>query len=453
MAGLHAGVAAVDFTPKPGLPLMGNYRDDYAARGVHDPLYAKSIVFADSNGRKAARLVLDLCMLDRASVAKMRRYIGSQCDIPPEHVMITATHTHSGPFPYNRPRYGIELEPYRSDMEAFLTKAASAVVLANKDLQTVELSVGYAHEDRLSFNRRLSCKDGSTRMNWEAGFPDFDPARIVGAWGSIDPQVACLVVERDGEPIAVTVNFGLHPAILAGDNWLYSADYPGYLAEAMRRMMGDELHCLFFNGCCGNVNHLDYRDRFQGRGYKMAQRVGYMLAVAAYEAIRARVPVLGDRLEVSSERVTLRRAAVSEQQRSWAKQVLEKAREAPPEGQVDGVPDAYYADLYLRMYEQQDDPDEAEVMTIRVGDMALVGLPGETFCESGVQIKQHSPATHTMVSGLSNDALGYLPTRESFEQGGYEVSTGTTFYEQGSAERLSAAATAMLNQLFGSSSP
>ena len=47
MTGIRVGVASVDFTPELGLPLMGNFRDDYAARGVHDPLWAKAVVFAD----------------------------------------------------------------------------------------------------------------------------------------------------------------------------------------------------------------------------------------------------------------------------------------------------------------------------------------------------------------------------------------------------------------------
>ncbi len=66
MSKLHVGLAAVDITPPPGLPLMGNFRDDYLARGVHDPLMAKAIVFEDPQGAKAAVLAVDVCMLDRA---------------------------------------------------------------------------------------------------------------------------------------------------------------------------------------------------------------------------------------------------------------------------------------------------------------------------------------------------------------------------------------------------
>ena len=155
-------------------------------------------------------------------------------------------------------------------------------------------------------------------MNWEALQPGFDPDEIAGPWGPIDPEVLCLVVERQGRPAAAMVNFGLHPAILAGDNWLYSADYPGYLAEAMKRIVGDDFTCLLANGCCGNVNHVDYADRNQGRGFSMTQRVGYMLAAAANEAIRNRTPVAGDRVAARSDRVAFDRIQITPEQRAWS---------------------------------------------------------------------------------------------------------------------------------------
>jgi hypothetical protein len=62
---MRIGVGSVDYTPHASLPLMGNFRDDYLARGTHDPLYAKAIVFEDAQGTKAGVLALDICMLDR----------------------------------------------------------------------------------------------------------------------------------------------------------------------------------------------------------------------------------------------------------------------------------------------------------------------------------------------------------------------------------------------------
>ena len=442
MSNLLVGIAEVDYTPELGLPLMGNYRVDYAARGVHDPLMAKAMVFADSDGNKAALLAMDICMLDRRWVQMMRNRIALQCDVPGGNIIVAATHTHSGAAPMDLE--GMLPKADDETIEAFLTKAATAVVEANADLKPATLRLGTTEETRLSFNRRLRCKDGQTHMNWEGLEPDF----VVEPLGPIDPQVIALSVEREGAPAAVVVNFGLHPAILAGDNWLYSADYPGYLSEAMRRMFGQDFVTLFCNGCCGNVNHIDYTDGLQGRGYKTTQQVGYMLAVAAQEAMQRSVEIDGDRVAASSEMVRLDRLKVSDEQVSWSRDVLARAKDDPAPGQVDGLPDETYAKALLMMRERQDAPDEAEVMALRIGDTGLAALPGEVFCEFGMDIKTRSPAAHTMVTELANDAIGYLPTGEAFDQGGYESTPGTTFHERDAGGRITASAVKQLALLF-----
>jgi len=444
MPTIRAGIAEVDFTPEPGLPLMGNFRDDYAARGVHDPLLAKAIVFADRHGTKAALLALDVCMLDRDNVALLREEIGARCDVPPENTLIHAIHTHSAPAVTKKLGMAAEVAPHGARIQDLLRQAARAVVEANRSLADADLGIGHAAEDRVSFNRRLRRVDDTTQMNWEALQPGFDPAEIQGAWSGIDPEMVCLVVQRAHRPVAAVINFGLHPAILAGDNWLYSADYPGYLSEALGRGLGGGFTSLFFKGCCGDVNHVDYRETTQGRGYQMAQRVGYMLAATALQAMRERTPLDVDCVQVRRATVALDRLRITAEQEQWCRNVLAVAANHPPQGQVDGLPDAYFARLRLEMARQQNQPDQVEIMTIRLGDVAIVGLPGETFCQLGVDIKQRSPAQHTLVAGLCNDAIGYLPTRDAFQHGGYETTSGSTFYVPGSAERLVDAAITLL---------
>ncbi len=448
MSELRIGVAAVEITPPAGLPLMGNFRDDYLARGALDPLMAKAMVFEDRHGVAAAVLALDVCMLDRNNVSLIRDAIGRTARVPPEHVLIHATHTHSAPAPFDRFLFGLNYEPYRAATEAVLTRAASAVALAESNARAVQTAVGHAREDRVSFNRRLRRRDGTTQMNWEALSPGFDAGQIQAAWGPSDPELTCLVVESAAGPAHSIVHFGLHPAILAGDNWLYSADFPGQLSAALAQIQGEGFQTLFLNGCCGNVNQIDYRDSQQGRGYGMVQRVGYMLAAAAAQAIRTRRPLAGDSVAVARDSVTLERMPISAEERDRCQHVLDAAQGASPAGQVDGLPEAFFAEMRLRMHAAQHAPDRVEVMTIRVGDAALVGLPGEAFCEFGLELKRHSPAAHTLVLGLSNDAIGYLPTRESFDQGGYEPTVGSTYYAPGAGERLTAAAAAQLSQLF-----
>lgn len=424
-----------------GLPLMGNYRDDYGARGVHDPLYARAMVLSGSSGEKVALLSVDICMIERNFVAMMRKFISSKCDIAGENIFIASIHTHSAAAPM---KLGSLPKADDAAIEEFLKKAATAVMAANEKLEDASLAVGYNTEDRISFNRRLKCNDGKTHMNWEG----MDPYFVVEPLGPIDPQVITLSVEQQGKPKACIVNFALHPAVLAGDNWLYSADYPGYLCEAMAKLHNPDFMTLFFNGCCGNVNHIDYTDPIQGRGYKMTQRIGYMLAVAATEAMRGSVAVVGDEIAVSREKVTLKRLPITEAQRKWSEDVLERAKTNPTMGQVDGMPDEYYAELWLDMYEKQNTDDHAEVMVVRIGDVGVVGLPGEIFCEFGMDIKKRSPVKHTFVIELANDAIGYITTAEAFHHGGYESTYGSTLYAKGTGEKLVSSALSQLEELF-----
>ena len=98
-----------------------------------------------------------------------------------------------------------------------------------------------------------------------------------------------------------------------------------------------------------------------------------------------------------------------------------------------GMPDAFYAENWIEMYKNQNIIDSLEVMVVRIGDIAFVGLPGEVFCEFGLHIKAGSPFKNTIVMGLTNDNREYFPTEVSFTQGpkgftpmitGYETTTG-----------------------------
>src|SRR5450759_2043659 len=104
---------------------------------------------------KVAILSVDICFFYRESVEMMRNYISSKTGIKPENIMIHATHTHSGP---------------KSELDApkakeYLTKAASAVIIADRHLKPGGISVGRIQESSLSFNRRLKCIDGTTHMS------------------------------------------------------------------------------------------------------------------------------------------------------------------------------------------------------------------------------------------------------------------------------------------------
>jgi hypothetical protein len=87
-------------------------------------------------------------------------------------------------------------------------------------------------------------------------------------------------------------------------------------------------------------------------------------------------------------------------------------------------------------------------MLIRVGNLAIVGLPGEIFCELGMRIRKESSAPHTIVIELSNDAIGYIPDENGYGQGGYEDTPGSMKFVKGSGEKLTASALKQIRRLF-----
>ncbi len=445
-SGLLLGIAEVNYTPAVGLNLVGNYRgDDYASRGVHDSLYSRAIVAQGENGEKVAVVSVDICYLNKEPVEFMRNYIASMTDLKPENIMFTATHTHSGP-PSNLD------SPQAKD---YLSKIADAVIEANEKLVPTSLAIGRSQENRISHNRRLECIDGTTHMCWEK----FEPGFVIGPLGPIDPEVTTISVIQNGNPTGVIVNFGCHATTLTGNNWLYSADYPGYLVESLRKVKGKDYMPMFLNGPCGNVTQVDYRVGFPDT-YQECQRIGYMLGVSAMEAINNEVPASENNIvAVSKEMVPLKRMRITEQQFEWAKQIKAKVdKDGMPPAQQDGIPDAEYALKWLQMHKTQNEVDSVELMVVRIGDVAFVGMPGEIFCEFGMDIKEKSPFKSTLVMGLTNGSIGYLPTEISYTQGpkgftpmitGYETTPGTSKWDIGSGEKLAESALKQLRVLAG----
>jgi hypothetical protein len=229
------------------------------------------------------------------------------------------------------------------------------------------------------------------------------------------------------------------------------------MVESMRKIKGNGFMPLFFNGCCGNVTQVDYRIGFPDT-YQECQRIGYMLGVAALEALKNEKALSGNTVAVSKEMVPIKNITITDEQLEWAKAILKKVEiEGMPPLQADGIPDAVYAENWIEMHKIQNEYDSLEVMVIRIGEASFVGLPGEMFAEFGMDIKAKSPCKNTMVSGMTNDYLDYFPTEISFTQGskgftpmitGYETTPGSTRYEIGAGEKLSSSAISQLARIF-----
>jgi hypothetical protein len=97
---------------------------------------------------------------------------------------------------------------------------------------------------------------------------------------------------------------------------------------------------------------------------------------------------------------------------------------------------------------QQGESRETWLQVIRIGDVVIVGIPAELFTQLGVDIKKRSPFRNTYIAELANDWIGYIPNREAYQLGGYQVWTGYHSYaEVGTGERMVDEAVEMIKQL------
>jgi hypothetical protein len=92
-----------------------------------------------------------------------------------------------------------------------------------------------------------------------------------------------------------------------------------------------------------------------------------------------------------------------------------------------------------------------EIQVFRIGDLVLVGLPGEPFVEGQLAIKVGAVAPYTFVAHLTTQYVGYLPTHQAYARGGHEVNDEVTYWAKlapGSLERVAEVAIEMVNALF-----
>jgi neutral ceramidase len=432
---LQVGLAEIDITPPVGYRMDG-YFYERLNTGQRDPLKAKALVL-QQGATRAALVVCDLIGMPQSMSSEVRALAAKRTGIPAANIAISATHTHTGPlFAGERARvfseqaaakFGTDPLAAVKYPEALRDKLVEVIAAANARVSPAMMEFVGAQEDRVSFNRRFHLKDGTVRFN-----PGVLNPEIVGAAGPIDPDVPFVLFTKDKKPVGSLTVFAVHADTVGGTE--YSADYPGQLADELRREFGGEFISVFGTGTCGDINHIDV----SGRRRYNARLIGEQLGIAILSA-RARLPLDRPALAVMSARLSLPLRTVSAEQAASAKANMAKVgtNDPPFLTQVEIVTTL---DLLRRGTTL-----DAEVQVFRLHpDVAIVLLPGEVFADLGLAIKRGSPFKHTVVIELSNDNPAYIPTEKAFKEGSYE--TVNSRIVPGGGERLVETAIQLLKE-------
>lgn len=401
---------------------MAGYYFPRTAEGVHDDLWAKALVFDDGRDR-IVLVACDTIGMTARAANEARRRIREKLGIPEDHVLISATHSHTGP---------VHDDEY---VKLLGQRIPDAVVTAAGNRKPARLFVTTEREGSLPHYRRYRMKDGTVVTN-----PGFLNPNVVKPVGEIDPRVPVLYTEDErGAPVATWVNYAMHLDTVGG-SWI-SADYPYFMGRMLAKVKGPDLLTVFTIGAAGNINHWDVRRPGPQRGLAEAQRLGEVLGAAVLKAYTHLEPVAAPRLRAAAGTVRLPLSKVTPEEIAQAKEIMAK----PPRTDVDFSLDRVKASRVMEVARRKGEDLVAQVQVLAVGQVAFVAIPGELFVELGREIQEKSPFPYTFLVTLANDSLGYIPTRAAFAEGAYEPTS--TRMAAGGGELVAGRAIELLKQL------
>lgn len=449
---LHAGAARIRLEPPLGLGMLGYGSRVGRATGVHDDLCAQALVLGDG-ARKLALCGVDLLAIGKRIADEICSLVAARTDIPTDAILIGATHTHSAPGfnIFATPRADAKLADDRSlEWERALPeKIAEAIAAANRALEPAVMKTARARFT-LGTNRRLRRADGEIQLAANYGGVADDTAIALGAF------------RPDGSAIGTILNYPCHGVVLCEDNLLYSRDWMGFaideIERAFARGAGAAPIAIFMQGATGNIDPRS-RGSFEVAadwGRSAGRAIAAALSAApelGASAIVGRRIDLNLKLKPVTDALAIARACAAQTEASLTNhrggegRQLKRLRDHHQQS-LDAIR-ALEALEEANRRDKRVDLARGEMATsismFALGDLAIVGLPGEAFVEFGLALRANPYFAHTIVACYCNDLVGYLPTREAYAQGGYEVETARV--AEGSGEAIVAAALGVMREL------
>ncbi|MDP1834903.1 MAG: neutral/alkaline non-lysosomal ceramidase N-terminal domain-containing protein [Chlamydiales bacterium] len=362
---LMVGTGEVDITPPLGTTSAGYYDRSCGMTSSHDPLLATAIVI-ETNDTCIALCGVDNLGFTHDMVEAIRTLVSSQAGLEKCEIFVGSSHTHSGGGAFlNIPVVGKMLagEYNPTITQDYVEKTAKAIIMAFDSRQEAKIGVGYSKGPGIQLFRSAWPKDVTP---------------------SNDLTVVKITTKND-EPLAVIFNYAMHPTVLRASNLAFSADMIGYARNALRELLGADVQPVYFNGAQAEIVPNSCNNTFDE-----AKHLGDELAHSV-NGIWNDIPVRED--------VNIR---VHQDSFSFVPQ-------ATPQGFV----------LPMDKY-------HSEVNVIVVDDIhAFATIPGElSIClEQSLKLAAASLGyAHLSVIGLTNDAHGYILTREAWRHPTYEAS-------------------------------
>jgi hypothetical protein len=368
-AEFQAGAAKRIITPNPLLPVSGGMGPSAEAREKAGELTARAVV--DRNG-DATVAVVGLDLLGFPSVlgdrvrAKVKR-------IPPENILIGATHTHSAPDCYAFPDGKGGHTGNLAYMDSVCEKTAEAINEALDHLKPARLKVG--------------TDEAKGKISYNYYAPDL-----------FDRRMSVLqAVDLEGKTVSTLINYAVHPEVLGNKIGVLSPDLVGPLCDRLEAQAGGL--AVFMNGAQGGMITADNRDLnrpketqpgywYDDRTWDECLRIGHLMAdeaqrIVAPATVQDNPTVFCGALDVKFP---------VENEILWQVVLLSP----------------------LKYPRNSDRTITARINVVNLGNAQILTIPGEALPNIGFYLKRKMRGQHQLLFGLTNDAFGYILAKVDF---------------------------------------
>ncbi len=438
---LAVGFGEEDITPKLGdKPVyLAGFGQNRKATAIHDPLFARAVVFKDGK-KKIAVVSVDLIGLFHANVLNIRKQLDDF-----DYVLVSSTHNHAGPDTLGL--WGPN--PFKSGVDPDYLKLVEERVVRSVRAAEITTRPAIARIGTAKAPELLTDKREPYVKHDELVALIFDRAPVAsptekhitrplphetGGIAATPPNLP-----GPSKPIGVLIQWNCHPETLGGGNTMVSGDYVGFAVNSLGGKFGCPV--AYLTGTVGGLmTSLDVPLQsstgkvYNDGTFEKASVYGFMLGQSAVKALDAAKPITLIPFQVRSRTVyvpmenPLYRAArlfgiVQREAYVWTGDPYQAETEPVPVSLIDGKPLDDGKVLCIR----------TEVALIRLGELEIVAVPGEIYPEL-VLDKVQDPADpnadfpdapiepalykqlkrpHRMIIGLANDEIGYiLPKRQ-----------------------------------------
>ncbi len=443
---MKIGFSKIIITPdlsKRDKPLqLAGYAPRKLCTGVHDDLFARAVYFEGQEKELTTHILMIVCdivSIDNTFSDLIKKYISQKIPISPENIMISATHTHSGPDYWGVFRPGSFLRyiqgfisPRPETHELFvlgrnLIKVAKSAYQNKKSAKIGAAQIEIPENERVMINR-------NDPFNFEsAKYP-----------------ISVIKIESEqGKLIGLIINYATHGTTLPRENTLITADYIGYFIRSLEDyFQGQNAEFAYFNGPCGEINHLtrELKNKMKKKGpsqlkntdiyhqngtWADAERIGTTIAKNALKVVNGITCKDYNDLKVIQKLIKfpIKDYDYGSDIQSAVRRLLFRIKRY-------FIPRLVKRHVLKKnIFFKTDKIDVVNYITtifqvIKIGDIIIGTIPGEYYLKLGKEVMNYvnsiDPSKIILIVELANDSIGYIYTIEAYKKMGYESSLSIT---------------------------